>query len=116
TCAGLQPTVTITFEGPASNVSMVVGNNWSSGETLQVQDDQGDNLAVSLDVNPVGQTLFLPGSNIHKITLTLAGGVWAQGSPAGFYIDNLQSYINNPIDFVDPIPELMAGSDIVSDP
>ena len=114
-CAGVQPAITITFEGPASNVSMVVGNYWSGGESIQVQDDQGDNLTVFLAPNPVGQSLFIPSSNIRQITLSLPGSIWTQGSPAGFYIDNLQGHINNQLEFVDPVPLLMTGSDVVSD-
>src|ERR1700733_14354695 len=115
-CAGVLPAITITFQGPASNVNMVIGQFWASYESVQVQDDAGDNLTFALPASSAGQSLFLPGTNIHTITITLPNSVWTQGSPAGFYIDNLDCYINNGLNFVDPVPELVTGTGVVNDP
>ena len=74
TCAGVQPSITITFDAPASDVSLVIGQNWASIENIQVQDDGGDNLSVPVTNNPFGQSLFLTGNNIHTLTLSLPAG------------------------------------------
>src|SRR5262249_1682826 len=63
-CAGEQPTMTITFDGPVSNVNLVVGQFVTGSETLQVTDDQGGNQTIQLlSSNVAGQSLFFPTSN-----------------------------------------------------
>jgi hypothetical protein len=116
-CAGVQPTITITFDGPASNVNMVVGDIWNFSENLQVTDDKGDNFTMALSSSSIaGQTLFIPSSNVRQITLTLPSAVWTAGSPAGFYIDNIDCTIDTAMNFVDPVPDLISGTGVVSDP
>ena len=114
-CAGVQPSITITFDGPASNINMVVGDIWNGNETLQVQDDRGDNLTMTLSSgNIAGQTLFIPSNNVRTITLTLPA--FSQSSPAGLYIDNIDCRITTPFNFIDPVPDLMSGNGVISDP
>jgi hypothetical protein len=116
-CAGVQSSITLTFDGPASNINFVVGQIWTGSEPLQVQDDQGGNQTIQLlSSNTAGQTIFLPATGIRKVTLTLPASSWTQGSPAGFYIDNIAFYLNQGLNFVDPVPSLMSGSGIVADP
>ncbi len=116
-CAGEQPAITITFEGPASGVNLVIGNFWNAGESLQAQDDRGFNQTINLSSSATaGITLFFPEDNIRRITLTLPASVWTASSPAGFYIDNLDFYLQNDMEFVDPVPDLMSGTGLVSDP
>jgi hypothetical protein len=123
-CAGTQPTITLAFEGPASNVNIgAVGQVWNTGpESLLVQDDHGNSQTVQLLPNnggPVfngGTSITVLGNNIHRITLSLPASTWSQSNAAGFYIDNLNFYLNNKLDFVDPVPDLMSGTGVVTDP
>jgi pimeloyl-ACP methyl ester carboxylesterase len=117
TCAGVQPTITITFDGPVSNLNMVIGDNWAYSETVQAVDDVGGSQNVSLLSSQVGgQTLFFANNNIRKVTLTLMSPGWIQSSPAGFYIDNISCDVSEPVYFFDPVPNLMSGTGVVADP
>ena len=122
-CAGTQPAITLTFQGPVSNVNIgAVGQVWNTGtEPLLVQDDHGNTQTVQLlpgngGPSNAGTSITVLGNNIHRITLSLPSAMWAQPNSAGFYIDNLYFYSNNKLQFVDPVPDLMSGTGVVSDP
>src|ERR1700722_9842478 len=116
TCAGEQPVITITFDGPVSGLNLVVGNNWAYGESLLVVDDAGGTQSVPLGLFNYGQTVYFSPRTVHKVTLPLTSPAWTPSSPSGFYIDNFSCYINEPLYFVDPVPDLMSGTGIVTDP
>jgi pimeloyl-ACP methyl ester carboxylesterase len=116
TCAGEQPAITITFDGPVSGLNMVIGNNWAPGESLSVVDDAGGSQNVGVGEFNNGQTLFFTNRNIHTVTLSLSSPAWTPSSPAGFYIDNITCYINEPLYFIDPVPNLMSGTGVITDP
>ncbi len=117
TCAGVQPTITITFDGPVSGLSMVAGDNWNSSESLQVVDDAGGNQIIPLSSYSVyGTTIQFTNGNIHQVTLTVTSPAWTQAGPAGFYIDNISCYLDEPLYFIDPVPSLISGTGVVADP
>ncbi|HEY3835309.1 MAG TPA: hypothetical protein VGL72_02000 [Bryobacteraceae bacterium] len=122
-CVGTSPSITLTFQGPVSNVNIgAVGQVWSSStESLLVQDDHGNTQTVLLfpgngGPSGAGTSITVLGANIHRITLSLPSSAWAQPNSAGFYIDNLNFYSDNKLQFVDPVPDLMSGTGLVSDP
>jgi hypothetical protein len=114
TCAGVQPVITIAFDGPVSGLSMEVGNNWYAGASVQVADDTGETQSVS--PSDTGTTVFFANNNIHQVTLTLTNPPWTPNTPAGFYIDSISCYLNEPLYFIDPVPSLITGTGVVDDP
>lgn len=110
-CSGCLPTITIQFNQPVSNFGVFVINGKEFEVTYTVQDDQGgletQNFPGNSDAG--AGTINLPSSNILQVTITSN-----DSSNWDFFIDNVS--FTPPIAAIDPVPGLLNGNTLVTDP
>ena len=107
-CAGVKPTLTITFEGTASNVFFDLNPVVVRGTTVQITDNSGFHSTMTAGIRY--NTVQDSNSNIRQITIAAAG------SSYGFSISNLYTYnLANSIYFYSPVPLLTSGTGLTRD-
>jgi len=108
-CNGCLPTITINFNQPISNFSVLLLNGNYSTATFSVSDDQGGQQQIALE--PYGYfreigTVSLPETNIHQVTIT-GSGCWG--------IDNVQ-FKPSGVVLLDPVDSgLLSGAQVTTD-